>query len=235
MAPQLMATKRRPPRAERGAGRGDQLLAGAALAGDQHRRDGAADALDEREHRLHLRALADDVVEGVFLLQLAAQVDVLVGQLGAFERLLGDDLQLLDVERFRHVVVGAELHRFDRRLGRGEGGHHHHRRRRAAALDLAQQVEAVAVGHQHVAEHQRVAGAGEGALRLGGRMRGIDREPFRLEEQRQEVENTVLVVDDEELGRHGPRSPASRSAPPYGGWRRARRWRRRRRRPAARR
>jgi hypothetical protein len=129
-------------------GAGDQLLAGAALAGDQHRRAGAGDAFDQREDRLHLGALADDVREGVALRQLAAQVHVLDPQLGLLERLLADHLELFDVERLRDVVEGARLHRLDRRAGGGVGGHHDHRRRPLGGLDLAQQVEAVAVGHQ---------------------------------------------------------------------------------------
>ena len=64
-------------------GAGDQLLAGAALAVDEDRRAGPRHAVDEREDGLHARALADDVVEGVLLLELAAQIDVLVHQLGA--------------------------------------------------------------------------------------------------------------------------------------------------------
>ena len=135
-------------------GAGDQLLAGAALAVDQHRRGGAGDALDQREDRLHPAALADDVVEGVFLLQLAAQVDVLVRQLGPLQGLLRHDLQLVDVERFRNVVGRSQLHRLDGRLGGGVGGHHDHRRAAAVHLDLPQQVEAVAVRHQDVAQHE---------------------------------------------------------------------------------
>jgi len=70
---------------------GDQLLAGAALAVDQEPSSWSAPPLDEREDRLHPRALAMMLLKGVFLLQLAPQVDVLATQLGLLERLLGDD------------------------------------------------------------------------------------------------------------------------------------------------
>ena len=66
----------------------DQLLAGAALAGDQHGRTGIGDALDNPKHLLHRRADADDVAHAVAAGELAAQIAVLLQQLemlqGAF-------------------------------------------------------------------------------------------------------------------------------------------------------
>ena len=56
---------------------GDQLLAGAALAGEQHGRVGGRDARNEAEHRLHRRALAD---EAVLDRRVLAEPLVLAGQ-----------------------------------------------------------------------------------------------------------------------------------------------------------
>ena len=71
-------------------GPGDQLLPRARLAGDQHRRGRAGDALHDAEDLLHLRALADDVGEGVALLEGGAEVEVLVLELLPLDGLADD-------------------------------------------------------------------------------------------------------------------------------------------------
>ena len=50
-----------------------QLLAGARLAGDEHGGVGARDLLHDAEDLLDRVAFADDVLEAVFVAQLAAQ------------------------------------------------------------------------------------------------------------------------------------------------------------------
>ena len=59
---------------------GDQLLAGAALAADQHGGVAVGDLLDEPVHLLHRVALADHVVHVEPRLELASQPDVFVAQ-----------------------------------------------------------------------------------------------------------------------------------------------------------
>ena len=66
-------------------GLGDQFLAGAALAGDQHRRARRRDLRDQVEHRQHLFALADDVRKVVALLESALELDVFFAQPAAFD------------------------------------------------------------------------------------------------------------------------------------------------------
>ena len=57
------------------------LLADAALAGDQHRARHRRDALDQRHHLAHRRRLADQVLEVPLALDLAAQELALPGEL----------------------------------------------------------------------------------------------------------------------------------------------------------
>jgi len=72
----------------------------------------------------HRAALGDDVGEAEALLDLALEARDLVAQGALAERLVGDQEQLLDLERLGDVVVGAELDRADRGLDRRERGDH---------------------------------------------------------------------------------------------------------------
>ena len=53
-------------------GAGDEFLAGAALAGDEHRNVAGGDTLDQREDLLHLRRRADQGAEDAGFAELAA-------------------------------------------------------------------------------------------------------------------------------------------------------------------
>src|SRR6185436_11049433 len=70
----------------------DQLLAGAALAGDENGAAAGRGLNDQVEDRFHPAALADDARELVIpRLQVLAQRDVLGDQLAALDRVLEDD------------------------------------------------------------------------------------------------------------------------------------------------
>ena len=58
---------------------GDELLAGAALAGDEHRRVGRRDAADQLQDAQHARIAADEVAEVVARVELVAGQRALVG------------------------------------------------------------------------------------------------------------------------------------------------------------
>jgi hypothetical protein len=106
----------------------DQLLAGAGLASDQHRRARRRDLCDLLVHLSHRPAVADEVRQLVALLELQAQVDVLVEQpaplrLGepvGLHRLRGhrrDDLE--EAHELLVIAVGLE-HELDAQ--RADGG-----------------------------------------------------------------------------------------------------------------
>ena len=182
---------------------GDQLFPGARLAGDQHRRRRAGDALHDAEDLLHLRALADDVGESVALLEGAAEVEVLVLELLPLDGLADDDLELVDVERFGDVVVRAGLERLDGRLRRRMCRDHDDGDRRVLALDLAQEIEPRAVGEHEIAQHEIGLALLQHRARVRHRRRGFDAAAFFFEDDGQEVAQRRFVVDDEEV--HGGR------------------------------
>ena len=91
----------------------DELLAGARLTRDQHRRRGRRRLLDHAIDRADAGAVADDPAEAALLAQLAAQVPHFAQRFLPFDRLLQQDLQPLRIDRLAEVVVGAVLHRFD--------------------------------------------------------------------------------------------------------------------------
>jgi hypothetical protein len=103
-------------------GLGDQLLPGAALARDHDRGVAFGDLADGVEHLEEVGALADDAFEATLGLELALQIEVFVAQPLALERVRDDQLDLVQLERLGDVVVGAELHGLDGRLGGREGG-----------------------------------------------------------------------------------------------------------------
>src|SRR5690606_939720 len=87
-------------------GAGDQLLAGAALAGDQHGGVGAGDLADGGAQLLHGGRAADQVAAA----QVVAQLGVLPAQLVLLEGAARHHAQLVRPERLGEVVAGAELH-----------------------------------------------------------------------------------------------------------------------------
>ena len=108
MAAQLMATKGLVlARRELVDGAGDQLLAGAAFAGDENRGGAGGDQLDEAEDLLHFGRGADQGAELSAVAQLAA---------GGFQFALGaalaggvlqDIAQAGGIDRLFDEVVGA--------------------------------------------------------------------------------------------------------------------------------
>ena len=126
IAPQLSATNGllAPQRVEVDRLR-DQPLAGARLAGEQHRAVGARDRLDHLEHVEHRLAAPDDVRELVRRGRASASAGRSPAAAGGCSSLLAHlHLQLVDVERLAQVVARAEPHRLDRGVGRGERGDH---------------------------------------------------------------------------------------------------------------
>ena len=136
---------------------GDQFLAGAALAGDQHGRARGRDLRDQVEHGENPFALADDVREIVALLQGALELHVFFAQAPAFDGQRHLRQQLVVGPRLGDVVVRAALERRARHVDRAVGGDQHDRKAGIALVNFAQQFEAVAVGQADV-EQQQIEG-----------------------------------------------------------------------------
>ena len=138
---------------------GDQFLARAALAGDQHGNVLLGDLANELEDRLHLAVAAHDLGlaadgrrqgSGV---RIANRHDVTHEPRDGHG--VGDDpLEFLGVERFEQVVVGPEFHRLDGGLGGPVGRHDDHGRLDMRSLDLDERFQPVEARHLIVEEYR---------------------------------------------------------------------------------
>ena len=122
-------------------GAGDEFLAGAALAGDHHRRVAVRDAADHLEDLLHRGGLADDAVlmllDGELRLEGRGRA-----HLGLrLERGIDDDLEVERQRLLPDEVEGAELHRLDHRLRGAERADQDHDRVRIALPDFREQLQ----------------------------------------------------------------------------------------------
>ena len=176
---------------------GREILAGPALAGQQHRRCWTGgDFLQQRADVDHHVALADDAIEAERLRLAGAQRPHFSPQLGRFQRLGDEQRDLVDVERLVGVVIRAVLHRFDRVGDAGVGGQQDDEGVGVVFLDLLQHREAVGIGEAEVQQNEIDAfPMAFHRLRSGGRFEDVVAllsEPIgeRPPDQR-------LIVDDE--------------------------------------
>ncbi len=143
------------PRAVLIDGPRDQLLAGAALAADQHGDVLRGDAADCFVDLLHRFAAADHHV-GVAAGPRPARIHR-HGHVHGPPDLKGlpDQLAHLGkVERLEQVVEGAALHGLDGRLAVAAGRDEDHRQRSVVALNAVEDVEPFRIGQHDVQKHR---------------------------------------------------------------------------------
>ena len=175
------------------------LLARAALAGDEDGAPPARDALHELEDALHRRRAPEQVLR-LMTVDLSAEARVLLDERALLERLADERAQLGGGERLRDEVVRAALHRVDRRLHGGVGGHHDDLRVGRDLLGDRDDIEPGAVRHHQVGEDDAV-GLRRVLERVARRReagRGRDGVALPPEEDRQHLAESGLVVDDED-------------------------------------
>ena len=179
-------------------GAGDELLAGARLAGDQDRGRGVGDLADELVHPPHGGRPPDELVEALVPRQLVPEVAHLALERPPLERPGDHAPEVVRGERLGEVVVGAELHRLHRRADGADGGDQHHLQARVEPLQPLQHLDSFHPGQPHVEEaHVHVAVAD-----------GLDRgRPVRRLEHLAAVEHHLdgrahpgLVVDHQDHG-----------------------------------
>ncbi len=201
------------PRAALVDGPGDQVLAGAGLAEQQHVGLHLADALDHGGEALDRRGAPHQAGAGGGLLglQLGAQPAVLQAQATLLHAAAHHLHQALGGEGLLQEVPGALAHRLHRGGDVAVAGDQDHRQVGVAAAHLAQQRHAIHAGHADVADDdpgevvaelgQGGLGAGVGQRRVAGQLQGLAGGDAQV----------GLVVDDHHrrLGRlmHGARSP----------------------------
>ena len=122
----------------------EQLLAGAALAFEEHGRVGRRRAMQLLRHLPQLRILADDARRAAPLGELLLQQEVLGQHPPLRDRALDHQQQVIGIDGLGEEVHRAFLHRRDRVLDAAVGGHHDDRQLGIELLGRAQDAEAVA-------------------------------------------------------------------------------------------
>ena len=190
-----------PPAAERVNGARHDVLAGAALAADQHAGARRRDAADQLEGPPHVGRAADEQAEAPGGVPLGLQALDFLGELPRVRDVPENRPQAIDVDRLGQVVGDAAAQRFDDRGHRRVAGDQHHRGR-ADAFDAVEQGHAAAVGEVEVEEHHVGHLPRERGLRFIEVRRGGRGEPLRAEHFRQRLERVGVVVDEQRVG-HG--------------------------------
>jgi hypothetical protein len=127
-----------------------------------------------------------------------SQPKVLGRELLLLDAALNHANDLVDLERLQDVVVGAALHRVDRRLDRAEAGHDDGERVRSGRVHLLEQLDAPHPRHLEIADDEVVARVTELVQRRRAVLGRADDVPLHPEEVGEDVANELLVVDDED-------------------------------------
>src|SRR5579883_889609 len=134
-------------------GAGDQFLAGAAFAGNEHRGASVFEARNHAQHVLDLGGGADDAVELGLGVHAVAQELVFLDQADLFGHATQEQAQFLQRrEGFGDVVIGAELHGLHGGLDRAVAGHDRDLGAREHLLDLLQELQARHLRHDQVGQ-----------------------------------------------------------------------------------
>ena len=200
------------PRAGLVDGARDHFLAGAGLAGDEHRRGAGRHGLDHLAEVAHQAAAADDAGQAVALFELLTQVGVLGAQPALLERRLEHVQQLLELERLADEVGGTALDGIDRVLDGAVAGHDDADDPRITSQRGVEHLAAVDAGQAQI-RNQDVEGK---ALQLVERLltgRGLgDCKPLFREAFGDHRTQGIFVVDEEEMDGFGQAGRSRRRA-----------------------
>ncbi len=133
-----------------------------------------------------------------------AQLVVLAPEAHGFDGALDDDDQAIGLERLLDEVVGALLDRGDGGLDRSVSGDNDDRHLGVIAPEHIQKLQAVepAALEPNVEDHQRrtaLIDRREGTIGVTGAAGCV---PFVLQDPRDELQNVLFVVHDENVGCH---------------------------------
>ena len=176
----------------------DDFLAGAALAGDEHRHRGARDAQDLLIDPAHRGRAAPELAEMALFLQALLEV---VG-LGLQCRRLGQPgqhaLELLQAHRLDEVVGGAQAQRLDGCVQARVARDQHHLGVRQH-LRVVEQLHAAAVGQYQVEQHDVGLLQRHLAPRVAQRAGGRDGEPLVRDQHGHRLGRIGIVVNDQRV------------------------------------
>ncbi len=187
---------------------GHQLLAGAAVADDEHAGARGRHQPHLLEEVLHGRRAADDALEAVALVEHLAQVRDLLLELLLLDQVHHPLAQLVEIDGFGEVVVGAHPHGFDGGLDGAVGGHQHDAEIDLPLPHLLQEAEPVHAGHAQVADGEA------GVIVLVEELEGLPRvvegthgEPRLLEGDGHRFAGAGFIVDYQNQGLLGHARP----------------------------
>jgi hypothetical protein len=200
-------------------GAGHPFFARPALPRDQHGRAHWRHSL----HQVHDRAQGRTATDQLALrgrLDLCPQPPIFRDQGLLFEGLVNQRCQLGWLKGLRHEVIGTQAHRLNCVLYRRMRGDQDHLGRLAARFGGRQHVQAGAIRHRQIGEHdrKRLRVLGDGFERGPQTRRQHDLIALPTKEDRQHFAQTRLVLDDQDLGSrrneraHEPASLAHRAA-----------------------
>ena len=132
----------------------DDLLAGAALAGDQDRGLRGGDLVDQAVKLEHPRGLADELLEPAAADHLAPQEQYLLAHRRPLQSLHDDRREAFGLDRLDEVVVDAAPRRLDRAVDRAVRGQDDEGRLDPVILEIGDQVETAAAGKLEVGDDQ---------------------------------------------------------------------------------
>jgi hypothetical protein len=176
----------------------DQLFAGAAFGLDQNVGVGGGRLPRAFERLLPCRGVADQRFR-VFAQTLRF--------LGAAQHLLDGQFEFLEADRLDQVIARPVAHGFDRIGHAAISGQQDHRRARRRSLHLAHQLEAVAAGHAHVGDDQRMRAGAKFLQRFGAVHGDIDQPSAALKAGFERGAHAGIVVGDQQPLHSG--SPAA--------------------------
>jgi hypothetical protein len=184
-------------------GAGDQLLAGATLARDQHGYVLGGDAADGLVHLAHRRAAPHDGFALDVVVRRRLRDDGrLAHQAGDLQGLADHPVQLLHVERLEQVIVSPLPHRLDGGVRRPRQGDKHDRDAGVKGADLVQDLQARLVRQAQVEENY-IRGRGRDALEaLAPRVGDLDAVCGGGEEVAHLLRQQLRVIIDEQQVGH---------------------------------
>ena len=130
---------------------GDQLFAGAALAGNQDIGAGFGHLAHHLVDVLHARAVAYDLAEMLDLLSFILAHPVVGGRMAAVQSLGDGVFQLLIVKGLGHIVVGPFVHGLHGGFGGGKGRYHDHHGGGIAFFGGPEHIQAVEIAQADIA------------------------------------------------------------------------------------
>ena len=181
----------------------DELLAGAALALDEHGRVGRRDARDHVVQLLHRVRRADQRPEAPEAAQLGAQVLDLVVQLAPARDVREDGPQARQLDRLGEVVDHALAEGVDRGIHRRVAGDQHDVGERHGR-ELGDQLRAVAVRQAQIDQRQVWHALAQELTRLGEGGRRLHREAFLGEDFGDGFLEARIIVDHDRVWHSSP-------------------------------